>query len=78
MQKRREKVEGALTLGRDGTNLKTEIIAGITTFLATMYIIIVNPTILKDAGMPFEGLLTATVLVSAFTSIMMGVYAKNP
>ena len=61
-----------------GTNLKTEIIAGITTFLATMYIIVVNPSILSETGMPFSGVLTATVLVSAFSSIAMGLYAKNP
>lgn len=61
-----------------GSDLKTEILAGITTFLATMYIIIVNPAILSSTGMPFSGVLTATVFVSAFSSIMMGFYAKNP
>ncbi|MEW6194909.1 MAG: NCS2 family permease [Bacteroidota bacterium] len=60
------------------TDFKTEVIAGITTFLATMYIIVVNPAILQNTGMPFSGVLTATVLVSAFTSIAMGIYAKNP
>ncbi len=53
------------------TDLKTELIAGLTTFLASMYIIVVNPSILSQAGMPFEGVLTATILVSAFSSIMM-------
>ncbi len=60
------------------TNLKTEVLAGITTFLATMYIIVVNPAMISQTGMPFSGVLTATVLVSAFSSIAMGVYAKNP
>lgn len=60
------------------SNYRTEIIAGITSFLATMYIIVVNPSIIAAAGLPFEGVLTATILVSAFSSIMMGVYAKNP
>jgi AGZA family xanthine/uracil permease-like MFS transporter len=60
------------------TTRKTEILAGITTFLAAMYIIIVNPAILSEAGMPFSGVLTATVLVSAFSSILMGLYARNP
>jgi adenine/guanine/hypoxanthine permease len=59
-------------------NLKTEILAGISTFLATMYIIVVNPAILSQAGMPFGGVLTATVLLSFFSSLMMGIYAKNP
>src|SRR6056297_1933808 len=62
----------------NNTSLRTEILAGITTFLATMYIIIVNPAIISETGMPFSGVLTATVLVSAFSSIMMGLYAKNP
>lgn len=60
------------------TDFKTEVLAGITTFLATMYIIIVNPSIISSTGMPFSGVLTATVLVSAFSSIAMGIYAKNP
>ena len=60
------------------TNFRTEVIAGITSFLAAMYIIIVNPDIISATGMPFSGVLTATVLVSAFSSIMMGVYARNP
>jgi len=43
-----------------------------------MYIIIVNPSILSSTGMPFSGVLTATVLVSALASIAMGIFAKNP
>ncbi len=65
-------------LQKKGTNIKTELIAGITSFVATMYIIIVNPAIISEGGMQYEGVLTATILVSAFSSIMMGVYAKNP
>lgn len=60
------------------TDFRTEVLAGITTFLATMYIIIVNPSIISASGMPFPGVLTATVMVSAFSSIAMGLYAKNP
>ena len=60
------------------TNLQTEVLAGIATFLATAYIIVVNPSILSKAGMPFSGVLTATVLVCFFSSLMMGLYAKNP
>ncbi|WP_186740895.1 NCS2 family permease [Spirosoma utsteinense] len=56
----------------------TEILAGISTFLATMYIIIVNPAILSQAGLPFSGVLTATILLSFFCSLMMGLYARNP
>jgi AGZA family xanthine/uracil permease-like MFS transporter len=43
-----------------------------------MYIIVVNPAILSQAGLPFSGVLTATVLVSFFSSLMMGLYAKSP
>lgn len=57
---------------------KTEVLAGISTFLATMYIIVVNPALLSQAGMSFNGVLTATVLLSFFCSLMMGLYAKNP
>ncbi|MDP6869490.1 MAG: NCS2 family permease, partial [Candidatus Poseidoniaceae archaeon] len=67
------------------TDMKTEVIAGVTTFLATMYIIIVNPQMLSTCiegvvctGLDQNQLVTATVLVGAFSSIMMGVWAKNP
>lgn len=60
------------------SNFKTEAIAGLTTFIAGMYIIVVNPTILKYAGIPYSAGLTATVLLSAFCTIAMGWYAKNP
>ncbi|WP_155297338.1 NCS2 family permease [Spirosoma aerolatum] len=59
-------------------NYRTEVLAGISTFLATMYIIVVNPAILSQAGLPFSGVLTATVLLSFFCSLMMGLYARNP
>lgn len=62
----------------NSTDLRTEILAGLTSFLATMYIIIVNPAILSSCGMSASGVVTATVLVSAFSSILMGIYAKNP
>lgn len=58
--------------------LKTEILAGVSTFVATMYIIVVNPAILSQSGLPFAGVVTATVLLSFFCSLMMGLYARNP
>jgi len=60
------------------TTASTEILAGISTFLAASYIIVVNPSILSQTGMPFSAVLTATVLVSCFSSLMMGLYAGNP
>lgn len=65
-------------LKQNNTTVKTEVIAGLSSFLATAYIIVVNPGILSQAGMPFSGVLTATVLVSFFSSMMMGLYARNP
>lgn len=69
---------GYFDLKKHGTTVSTEIIAGISSFLATAYIIFVNPSILSQAGLPFAGVLTATVLVSFFSSLMMGLYAKSP
>ncbi len=54
------------------TNFKTEVLAGITTFITGMYIIVVNPSILKDTGISYTTGLTATVLLSAFCTIAMG------
>ena len=65
-------------LQQNSSTVKAEIIGGLTTFLATMYIIVVNPAIISNTGMPFSGVLTATILVSAFSSIAMGLYANNP
>ncbi|HEY4652423.1 MAG TPA: NCS2 family permease [Pontibacter sp.] len=65
-------------LKQNKTTTQTEIIAGISSFLATSYIIVVNPSILSQAGLPFSGVLTATVLVCFFSSVMMGLYARNP
>ena len=61
-----------------GTNWKTEILAGVTTFLTMSYIIFVNPSILRDAGMPATAVAVATCLASALGSLMMGLYARYP
>ena len=71
-------LEKLFSLSANRTSAKTEIIARITTFLASMYIIVVNPSVLSQSGMPFNGVLTATIIVSAFCSVMMGIYANNP
>jgi AGZA family xanthine/uracil permease-like MFS transporter len=65
-------------LKKNNTTFSTEVIAGTSSFLATAYIIVVNPSILSQAGLPFAGVLTATIIVSFFSSLMMGLYAKNP
>lgn len=61
-----------------GSSVRTEVLAGITTFLTSMYIIAVNPGILSQAGIPFPAALSATVLVSFAGSCAMGLYARNP
>jgi AGZA family xanthine/uracil permease-like MFS transporter len=70
--------EKLFQLKANGTNIRTEVLAGITTFVAAMYIIVVNPAIISQTGLPFNAVLTATVILSAFCTIMMGLYANNP
>ncbi|MFN8135341.1 MAG: NCS2 family permease [Bacteroidales bacterium] len=65
-------------LTANNTNIRTEVIAGITTFVTAMYVIVVNPAIISATGLPFNAVLTATVVLSAFCTILMGIYANNP
>ena len=60
------------------TNLRTEIIAGITTFLAMVYIIIVNPATLSQGGMDFGGVFIATIIAIVIGTLIMGVAANYP
>ena len=62
----------------NGTDLKTEILAGITTFLAMAYILGVNPSMLAEGGMPASGVFFATTLSSGIACIVMGLLAKYP
>ena len=71
-------IEKLFNLEKHGTNVKTEILAGVTTFLAMAYILAVNPSILGQAGMPKEGVFLATAIASGLTSILMGVLANYP
>ena len=59
-------------------SVHTEIFAGITTFLTMAYILAVNPNILSDTGMDKGALFTTTALISCFSTILMGLYAKLP
>jgi len=65
-------------LKENGTNVKTEIIAGITTFMTMAYILIVNPDILSAAGMDRGALFTATALSAAIATILMAFLANYP
>ena len=60
------------------TNWRTEILAGVTTFLTMAYIVLVNPAILSAAGVPLAAATAATCLSAAFGSILMGIVARYP
>ena len=58
--------------------VRRELLAGLTTFLTMSYILIVNPAILSDAGIPREGAVFATAVASALATLLMGTYARLP
>jgi adenine/guanine/hypoxanthine permease len=74
----RSRLEDYFEFERLGTNWRTEILAGITTFVTMAYIIFVNPSILHEAGMPTEAVLAATCVCAAFGSLLMGAVARYP
>jgi len=61
-----------------GSTIRQEIIAGLVTFVAIVYIIIVNPGILRAAGIPYDACVAATIITAAFGCIVMGAYANRP
>ncbi len=71
-------LEKLFQLDANGTTVRREVLAGVTTFLTMAYIIFVNPAILKDAGMDFGAVFMATCLAAAFGSAFMGLYANYP
>jgi AGZA family xanthine/uracil permease-like MFS transporter len=71
-------LERLFKLSENKTTVRTEIAAGVTTFLTMAYIIFVNPTILSEAGVPFSGALFATCIGAAVGSLMMGLVANYP
>lgn len=70
--------ERVFKLKKHGTDSKTEIMAGITTFMTMSYILAVNPAILADAGMDSGAVFTATILASIIAMLMMAFYANMP
>lgn len=60
------------------TNVRTEVLAGVTTFLTMAYIVVVNPAILQEAGMDFGAVFVATVLAAALGTLIMGLFANYP
>jgi len=73
-----EKLDSFFGISEKGSTVRTEIIAGFTTFMTMAYIIFVNPAILSETGMPFAPLVTTTVIATAVATIIMGLYAKKP
>ena len=71
-------LDNVFALSDNNTDVKTEVVAGITTFMTMAYIIIVNPTILSDAGMPFEGVFIATVAGIILGTLCMAFLTNYP
>lgn len=65
-------------LKENGTNVSTEITAGLTTFFAMSYIIVVNPMILSQTGMPKGGVFLATIIAAIIGTLVMGLFANVP
>uniref|UniRef100_UPI0035AF90E8 NCS2 family permease n=1 Tax=Pseudoduganella sp. TaxID=1880898 RepID=UPI0035AF90E8 len=70
--------EKLFKLKEAGSDVRTEVVAGFTTFLTMAYIIFVNPTILGDAGMPKDAVFVATCLAAALGTAIMALYANYP
>jgi AGZA family xanthine/uracil permease-like MFS transporter len=71
-------LENFFKLKANGSDVRTEVVAGVTTFLTMAYIIFVNPTILGDAGMPKGAVFVATCLAAALGTAIMALYANYP
>ncbi|WP_459830616.1 solute carrier family 23 protein, partial [Hydrogenophilus islandicus] len=71
-------LERRFALSAHGTSVRTELLAGLTTFLTMAYILFVNPEILSATGMPKSALFVATCLAAAIGSFVMGWWANLP
>ena len=71
-------MEKLFKLKENGTTVKTEVIAGVTTFLAMAYILAVNPSILSASGMPSQAIFAATAISAAFATLIMAFFANYP
>ena len=71
-------MENFFKLKENGTNVRTEIIAGLTTFFAMAYIIMVNPDMLALSGMPWGAVFLSTIIASIIGTLVMGLYANVP
>ena len=71
-------MKGFFKLEQYNTNIQTEVVAGITTFLTMAYILVVNPAILSAAGVPFDQVFMATVISAVVGTLYMGIFANYP
>lgn len=71
-------MEKFFKLKEQGTNISTEVMAGVTTFFAMSYILFVNPSILSASGMPFQAVFLATIIASVIGTLVMGLFANVP
>ena len=71
-------MERLFKLREQNTDVRTEVLAGLTTFLTMAYIVFVNPSILGDAGMPKDAVFVATCIAAAIGTLVMGLYANYP
>jgi len=74
----RNLIENYFDLKGLNTTIRTEVIAGLTTFMTMAYIIFVNPAMISQTGMDFGSAMAATCIAAAFATLMMGLYAKYP
>ena len=71
-------IERYFRLTENQTTVRREFLGGVTTFITMAYIVVVNPQILAQAGMPVEGVVFATCVASAAATLVMGLYANYP
>ncbi|MGL5381572.1 NCS2 family permease [Clostridium sp.] len=78
LSKANELLDNYFELKKNGTTVKREMLAGLTTFMTMAYILIVNPSILSAAGMDSGAVFTATAISAIVATLIMGIYAKLP
>jgi adenine/guanine/hypoxanthine permease len=77
-EEERSAVDRFFRLSENGTTVRVEVIAGVTTFLAMAYIVVVNPAILGETGMDMDAIFVATCLAAAIGTLIMGLWARYP
>src|ERR1700756_4320083 len=71
-------IERVFHVSENNSTISRELLGGLTTFMAMAYVVVVNPRILGEAGMPVEGVLFATCLSATIATLVMGVWANYP